>query len=166
MADDVFEFLKEANKNNSIEEFRRDFTSAHTPLLKFFQSKGKNIEQLQFIEEVEIGPQSAYPHYCLFSADDKQLITNSSHFYNGLTIGVATDAMNGLKIEAYEGIDAYAIIDDEMRVYAGLTTKDLYIPGDAHGYIKALDKEGKCLWRYFLGSTIGGLAISDDEETV
>ena len=40
----------------------------------------------------EIGPQSSYPHFCLFSKDDKQLITNSCHFYNGITIGV--DAKN------------------------------------------------------------------------
>ena len=35
-----------------------------------------------------IGAQSSYPHFCLFSADDTQLITNSCHFYNGVTIGV------------------------------------------------------------------------------
>ena len=74
----------------------------------------------------EIGPQSSYPHFCLFSSDDKQLITNSCHFYNGITIGVSTENMDGLTIEAYEESDNYKVIDDGMRVYVGLATKDLY----------------------------------------
>ena len=40
-----------------------------------------------------IGAQSSYPHFCLFSADDTQLITNSCHFYNGVTIGVDRAAL-------------------------------------------------------------------------
>ncbi|WP_103070400.1 hypothetical protein [Aquimarina sediminis] len=114
----------------------------------------------------EIGPQSSYPHYCLFSKDDSQLITNSCHFYNGITIGVDTDTITGLKIEAYEESETYKVIDDGMRVYTGLTTKEYYILGDAYGYIKAFDKEGKCVWRHFLGSTISSLTISDDEKTL
>ena len=39
-----------------------------------------------------------------------------------------------------------------------------YIFGDATGYIKAIDKEGKNIWSYFLGDTIISLAISDDEK--
>lgn len=320
LADEIFKLLIEANKNNSINKFRSDFPPAHTPLIKFFESKGQNIEQLQFVEDEkivfltgtsyqkrqayilngdkvveldssidaigkskknnvfgissnntivttqgwegdiiqtfeltetkglgithlipfndgfkillttsegiyvisnegekmihpepdledeewdsnidmenatmsndnkyivvgdqdadhrilnqngeqigEIGPQSSYPHYCLFSTDDKQLITNSCHFYNGITIGVSTENINDLKIKAYEESDTYKVIDDGMRVYIGLTTKDLYILGDAYGYIKAFNKEGECIWRHFLGSTIGGLTISDDEKTL
>lgn len=111
----------------------------------------------------EIGPQSSYPHYCLFSSDDKQLITNSCHFYNGVTIGVSTENMENLKVEAYEESENYTVIDEGMRVYAGISTKDLYILGDAYGYIKAINQKGECVWRHFVGSTIGGLAISDDE---
>ena len=114
----------------------------------------------------EVGPQSSYPHFCLFSSDDKQLITNSCHFYNGITIGVSTERMDGLKIEAYEESDDYKVIDDGMRVYVGIATKDLYILGDAYGYIKAFNQLGECVWRHFLGSTIGGLTISDDENTL
>ena len=114
----------------------------------------------------EVGPQSSYPHFCLFSSDDKQLITNSCHFYNGITIGVSTENMDGLKVEAYEESENYKVIDDGMRVYVGLTTKDFYILGDAYGYVKAFNKEGECVWRHFLGSTIGGLTISDDEKTL
>lgn len=114
----------------------------------------------------EIGPQSSYPHFCLFSSDDKQLITNSCHFYNGITIGVSTENMDGLTIEAYEESDNYKVIDDGMRVYVGLATIDLYILGDAHGYVKAFTQQGECVWRHFLGSTISGLTISDDERTL
>ena len=114
----------------------------------------------------EIGAQSSYPHYCLFSTDDEQLITNSCHFYNGITIGVSKDQYDGLKIEAYEESDDYKVIDEEMRVYVGITTKDLYILGDAYGYIKAINKNGECIWKHFVGSTISGLAVSDDEKTL
>jgi hypothetical protein len=114
----------------------------------------------------EIGPQSSYPHYCMFSKDDKQLITNSCHFYNGITIGVDGEKLEGLKIEAYQENGNFKVIDDNMRVYVGISTNEMYILGDAYGYIKAFNNEGKCLWRHFLGSTIGSLTISDDEKTI
>ncbi len=118
------------------------------------------------VEIGEIGPQSSYPHYCLFSEDDTQLITNSCHFYNGITIGVDTKEIAGIKVEAYEESDDYKIIDDGMRLYVGVTSGDHYIFGDAYGYVKAFDKEGNCIWKHFVGSTIGGLAISDDGKTL
>lgn len=114
----------------------------------------------------EVGPQSSYPHFCLFSKDDEQLITNSCHFYNGITIGVSAEKMEGIKIEAYEESEDYEVIDDGMRVYIGVATNDFYILGDAYGYIKAFNKKGECIWRHFLGSTIGGLTLSDDEKTL
>lgn len=113
-----------------------------------------------------VGPQSSYPHYCLFSKDDEQLITNSCHFYNGVTIGVDTKKLNGLEIEAYEESDDYVYIDENMRVYAGVAKGDYYILGDAYGYIKGINKEGKVLWKHFLGSTIDGMTLSDDEQTL
>ncbi|MCD7901012.1 MAG: hypothetical protein LUH22_14415 [Bacteroides sp.] len=113
-----------------------------------------------------IGPQSSYPHFCLFSKDDSQLITNSCHFYNGITIGVDRDKLDGAIIEPYEESDDYVVIDEEMRIYAGVATSDYYILGDAYGYIKAFDKSGKKIWRHFLGSTISGMTLSDDEKTL
>lgn len=113
-----------------------------------------------------LGPQSSYPHYCLFSKDDEQLITNSCHFYNGITIGVNTNLLNGLKIEPYTQSDKFVVIDEEMRVYAGLSTADYYILGDAYGYIRAIDKQGNKLWRHYVGSTISGMAMSDDGTTL
>ena len=114
-----------------------------------------------------IGAQSAYPHFCLFSADDTQLITNSCHFYNGVTIGVDRALLKrGLEIEAYsydeEGEKNFTLIDDAMRVYAGVATRDFYILGDAYGYIKAVGKDGRKIWRHYLGGTIKSMAISEN----
>ena len=53
-----------------------------------------------------------------------------------------------------------------MRIYVGLAVRDHYILGDAHGYVRAIDTHGKCLWRHFVGSTITGLAISPDEQVL
>ncbi|WP_458627048.1 hypothetical protein [Winogradskyella sp. PC D3.3] len=114
----------------------------------------------------QIGAQSSYPDFCLFSKDDQQLITNSCHFYNGVTIGVDTSNVKGLHITAYEESDYYTTIDDGMRVYCGVATSKYYILGDAYGYIKAIDTQGHCFWKYFLGSTITGITISEDESTL
>jgi len=114
----------------------------------------------------EIGAQSAYAHFCLFSEDDNQLITNSCHFYNGMTIAVQANKLDGIKIEAWEDSSTYITIDNDMRVYCGIAYEDYYILGDAYGYIKAIDKNGILKWRHFLGSTIGGIAISEDQKTL
>lgn len=113
-----------------------------------------------------VGPQSSYPHFCLFSKEDDQLITNSCHFYNGVTIGVTSDKLIGVNIEPHTESEDYKIIDDEMRVNVGLATSNYYILGDAYGNIKAIDKNGEKLWRHFLGSTISGITISDDKQTL
>ena len=114
-----------------------------------------------------IGAQSSYPHFCLFSADDTQLITNSCHFYNGVTIGVDRALLKrGLEVGFYDpdGGDEqnFTLIDDAMRVYAGVATRDFYILGDAYGYIKAVGKDGRKIWRHYLGGTIKSMALSDD----
>ena len=114
-----------------------------------------------------IGAQSAYPHFCLFSTDDTQLITNSCHLYNGVTIGVDRALLKrGLEVEAYsydeEGEKNFTLIDDAMRVYAGVATRDFYILGDAYGYIKAVGKDGRKIWRHYLGGTIKSMALNED----
>ena len=113
-----------------------------------------------------IGPQSSYPHFCLFSKDDSQLITNSCHFYNGVTIGIDSGRYIGVNIEAYKESEDYKIMDDNIRVYVGLATSSYYILGDAYGYIRAIDRNGIKLWSHFLGSTISGMTIADDEQTL
>ena len=54
LADAVYQLLKEANKNNTITQFRDDFPPAHTPFIKFIQDKGQSVEQLHFINEQKI----------------------------------------------------------------------------------------------------------------
>lgn len=320
LADDIYKLLKNANKNDSIKEFRDDFPPAHSPLIKYFEKKGQSIEQLQFINNQKIvfltgtsyqkrqayilenestlkldsainaigkskrnnvfaissenritttqgwegkiissfelnetkdlgiteiipfndglkvllitsegiflikkesekmihpvpdlddeewdsyidmenatlsndnkfivvgdqcsehrildssgsqiggiGQQSEYPHYCIFSKDDSQLISNSCHFYNGITIGVSADNLIGINLPEYEESSLFKTIDEGMRVYCAIATSRFYIFGDAHGYIRAIDNNGTCIWRHFLGSTISGITISDDESTL
>ncbi|PZM83810.1 hypothetical protein DLH72_03400 [Candidatus Gracilibacteria bacterium] len=114
-----------------------------------------------------IGPQaSSYPHFCIFSKDDKFLAMNSCHFYNGATCVIEEKNFTE-KIGAWDGnSEKYKIIDEEMRVYAGVATEKYFIFGDAYGYIRAIDEKGNHLWRHYLGSTISGITISDDEKTL
>lgn len=121
----------------------------------------RNMERI-----ASIGPQSSYPHFCLFAAGDSHLITNSCHFYNGTTIGVATEKLPGLAIKEYTEDSNYNLMDENMRVYCGIAVDDYYILGDAFGSIHAIDISGKLKWRYFLGSTLGSIAISDDAKTL
>ena len=124
------------------------------------QDEGHFVTNAQGETLGEIYPQSSYPHFCLFSADDTQLITNSCHFYNGVTIGVDR-ALLKRGVQIYRDRD-FTLVDDEMRVYAGVATQDFYILGDAYGYIRAVGKDGRKIWRHYLGGTIKSMAISED----
>jgi hypothetical protein len=112
------------------------------------------------VQIADIGPQSEYPHFALFSKDNSHLIMNSCHFYWGATIGVHTNQLNSLDDESY------TVIDEQCRIYAGVATSQYYIVGDASGYIRAFDTTGKKVWEHFLGSTVTGMAISEDESTL
>lgn len=109
----------------------------------------------------EFYPESSYPHFCLFARDDSQVIFNSCHFYNGVSF-----AVDMTTLQQNQKDTDFPIIDDVMRVYVGVSTQDYYILGDAFGYIRAIDKNGTALWQHFLGSTISGMAISDDGKTL
>jgi len=127
-----------------------DQTSAH----RILNHAGQHI--------ATIDPQSAYPHYALFSKDGQQVLLNSCHVYNGATISVPIAGMP----DVHTGVHRHTIIDKCRRVYAGVATSDQYIFGDAAGHIQAFDKEGKKCWHYFVGSTITSMTISDDEKTL
>jgi hypothetical protein len=117
-------------------------------------------------EIAAIAPQSTYPHYALFSKDGQQVVLNSCHFYNGITIGVPTSDIHGLQTETYTDNYKHTVIDKSSRIYTAVATSTYYIFGDAAGYIKAFDKEGNNLWYYFLGDTIISMTLSDDEKTL
>lgn len=103
-----------------------------------------------------INPASEYPHFTMFSKDGAQVLLNSCHMYHGTTIIVPTD---NLKKKP-------KVINEEDRIYAGVATEKGYIWGNASGYIKAYDYKGKYLWQYYIGGTISGMAISEDESTL
>ncbi|MFD1244996.1 hypothetical protein [Paralysiella testudinis] len=111
----------------------------------------------------QIGPQSSYPHFCLFAADDSHVLSNSCHFYNGISIAVDVRTPQNVAVEAYqdsaEATD-HLLIDDNMRVYAGVSTLEGMILGDANGYIRAYSWQGEPLWHHYLGGTISGMALS------
>jgi hypothetical protein len=117
-------------------------------------------------EIAAIAPQSSYPHYALFSKDGQQVVLNSCHFYNGITIGVHTSNIHALQTEAYTDNYKHTVIDKSSRIYTAVATSTYYIFGDTAGYIKAFDKEGNNLWYYFLGDTIISMTLSDDEKTL
>ncbi|WP_221090481.1 hypothetical protein [Deinococcus aquaedulcis] len=114
-----------------------------------------------------IGPQSEYPHFCLFSTNDSLLLSNSCHFYNGVSIAVNVTDPASVNIAPYQepGSDpGVRLIDPAMRVYGGVSFSGGVILGDAHGYLRAYDWQGQALWRHYLGGTISGMALSPDEQ--
>lgn len=106
-----------------------------------------------------IEPNSAYPHYSLFSKDDTQVCFNSCHFYNGGTLAVQVDELKNNEKSQKQSIE----IDTESRVYAGVTTSFGYIIGDAKGYIRARSYSGEHLWDDYLGFNIQTMDITADE---
>ncbi|NMP09792.1 PQQ-binding-like beta-propeller repeat protein [Paenibacillus polymyxa] len=105
-------------------------------------------------------PNSSYPHYALFSKDGLDVWYNACHFYNGATIQVPiAEVEQGLA----QNTEEWPIINEEMRVYAAVALTQGAILGDAYGYLRLMDREGRELWRYFVGSTISGLAVTSDE---
>ncbi|KZN38168.1 hypothetical protein [Pseudoalteromonas luteoviolacea] len=114
----------------------------------------------------DIGPHSEYPHFSLFSRDGKTLLLNSCHFYNGVTLGINTDELTGIKTEPYNEDSRIRTLETGSRVYAAVHTENEFIIGNAFGHIKAFDHNGKATWQHFLGSNICDLVISKDEKTL
>lgn len=114
----------------------------------------------------EVDPQSSYPHFCVFSPNDDQLLLNSCYLYDGVTIAVDTSTLKDMVAGSPDNQLKGFIVDERMRVYCGVAASNYYILGDADGYIKAFDKQGKQLWRHYLGSSINGMCLSDDEKTL
>lgn len=127
-----------------------DQTSAH----RILTHEGRQV--------TTIGPQSSHPHYALFSKDGQQVILNSCHLYQGTTIGIATNSIHTIGMQD----DRHTVIDRNCRVYAAVATSQYYIFGDAAGNIQAFNTKGEKSWHYFIGSTITGMALSDDEATL
>lgn len=108
-------------------------------------------------------PASSYPHYCSFSPDSQEVWFNACHFYNGATIKVDIASLEQGKASEQ---DDHPIMDEDMRVYGAASLSDGQILGDAYGYLRKINKNGQEIWRYFVGSTISGIAVSSDEGTL
>ena len=121
------------------------------------QSSEHLLMDLQGKKLYRIEPHSSYPHYSLFMQDNRSVWFNACHFYNGDTISVPLHAVETGAFE--EGLP----VNEEMRVYGGVSLKEGGILGDAYGYLRLIDHEGKEIWRYFVGSTISGLMTTPDE---
>ncbi|WP_411346317.1 hypothetical protein ACE3MZ_10170 [Paenibacillus sp. WLX1005] len=105
-------------------------------------------------------PQSSYPHYSLFNVESTAVWYNACHFYNGATARVNLAAVQRGEIGAY---DELQLVDEEMRVYAGVALEQGNILGDAYGYLRLIDHQGVEIWRHYLSGTIAGMTISPDE---
>ena len=130
------------------------------------QASGHMVFNSDCEEIADIGGISEYPHYAVFSKNDDMVALNSCHFYNGGTIGVPTNLFGDYASEAYELDPKHIELDNQARVYAATSSKDLFITGDAHGYIRGFDRTGKTAFRIHLGSSIGDIDISKDEKTL
>ena len=121
-------------------------------------------DQLELIGD--IGNQSEYPHYAVFSADQSMVAFNSCHFYNGITVGVPLRLLPGLKTDAYEEDKRTPVLENGARVYAGVSRGNEFIVGDASGYVRAFDQQGNRRWEQFIGSSVGDIDVSPDGKTL
>ena len=110
----------------------------------------------------EIGPMSEYPHQVAFSADGRVIALNSCHFYYGKTIGLPVDLLPGITTAPYELDKRLLHLEDGSRVYSAVSRGDEFIIGDANGYLRAFDQQGKARWQHFIGSTVGDIDLSRD----
>lgn len=114
----------------------------------------------------DIGNQMDYPHWALFSQDSSLAAFNACHFYNGVTIGVSTALLPGLKTEPYEDNPKTPFLEEMSRVYAGCHRGHEFIIGDAYGYLRAFGNDGTPHWQHFIGSSIGDMDVSSDGRTL
>ncbi|NUU78340.1 hypothetical protein [Paenibacillus xylanilyticus] len=103
-------------------------------------------------------PESSYPHHAVFTRDHQYVWFNACHFYNGVTMQVNLD-----EVEGNESKEDWPMMDESARVYAAVEIPQGMVLGDAYGYLKCVDKKGQEVWRHFVGSTIYSLAISPDQ---
>ncbi|CAN7531854.1 WD40 repeat domain-containing protein [Acidovorax sp. LjRoot194] len=107
---------------------------------------------------------SSYPHHAAFSHDSTRLFANSCHMYWGATLSASVDHPP-LQPAGSDQLETPPL-DESCRVYASVTEPGLVILGDADGYLHAIGDDGRPLWRHHIGSTISGIDISPDGNTL
>ncbi|MFC9709811.1 hypothetical protein ACFTRD_16865 [Paenibacillus sp. NPDC056933] len=105
-----------------------------------------------------IYPESSYPHYAVFTADSLNVWFNACHFYNGATIQVQLETVDG-----NERKEDWSVMDENARVYAAVEINSGMVLGDAYGYLYCVNGDGQEVWRHFVGSTIYSLVVSTDQ---
>jgi hypothetical protein len=105
---------------------------------------------------------SEYPHHAAFSPDGTRAIFNSCHFYNGVTSIGRMDELLTLRLGTYEEDVRLLPLESGARVYHSSFHEDLFLLGDAYGYIRAAKPNGDLGWQHFTGSSIGGVDVSAD----
>lgn len=143
---------------------------AVSPDGKFIAVGSQDSSHLIFNDKYElvgdIGNMSEYPHYALFSNDGSVVALNSCHFYNGITIGINTSLLTGIKTNAYEENEKTIVLEEMSRVYAGASREGEMIIGNANGYIRAFGLDGERKWEHHIGSSVGDIDISEDGKTL
>lgn len=167
--EDMKEHFEWLSKDYPEDELSMNLDMDHgavSPCGKYIAIGSQDSQHLVFNETyqlvADVGTQSEYPHYALFSTNGDMVAFNSCHFYNGVTVGVPTNLIPDLKTESYEEDKRTPILDDGARVYAGTHRKDEFIIGDAGGYIKAFSQTGEARWQHCIGSSVGDIDISED----
>ncbi|WP_245683752.1 hypothetical protein [Paenibacillus pabuli] len=103
-------------------------------------------------------PESSYPHHAVFTADSMNVWFNACHFYNGATIQVKLETVDG-----NERNEDWPVMDENARVYAAVEINSGMVLGDAYGYLYCVNGDGQEVWRHFVGSTIYSLIVSPDQ---
>ncbi len=111
----------------------------------------------------QVGPREDSPHFAWFSADGELAAFNSCNFYSGTSIGVLVSDLPGLDTPSFEQHPRVRTLEGGARVYAAVARGDEFIIGDAGGYLRAFDMEGRFRWQHFVGSTICALDLSPDK---
>lgn len=161
--------LKEHPEDSPIPDLSMEH-AAISPSGEFIAVGSQGSTHLIFDSEfnviADVGPMSEYPHYALFNSDESMIAVNSCHFYNGKTLGIKTSLLPGLKTKSYESDPRVPLLEDNARVYAGVSRQDEFIIGDASGYARAFGFDGVFRWEIFIGSSVGGMDISPDGKTL
>ena len=169
LIEDAEEFI-EGDEHNQLIPYISMAHGAISPDGKQIAIGHQDSAHLVFNNELEkiahIGNLSSYPHYALFNKSNSKLALNSCHFYNGVTIAVPTNIIDGLITEEYDEDIRTPTVEAHSRIYAGTSTGDNFIVGDAYGYVRAFSDEGRHLWQQMVGSSVGAIDISVDGKTM
>jgi hypothetical protein len=148
LADSVILKLREANDAGLIDEFRNEFPPAHTPLIKYFEDKGQNIEQMFFVqnEKIVFVVGSAYQKRQAYVLDGKTLSKLNSEIESigksknneifaikSAGVIVTTKGWDGVTIETFQlgdiekiGISTLTPFNDGKKILC-VTSEGIYL---------------------------------------